>query len=59
MSARCSREYTNIWKFLIFCILVLTKQFGFRKKHSTIDALAELAERISSGKSETVSFFLI
>ena len=34
------------------------KQFGFRKKHSTNDALAELTEKIRSSKSETISFFL-
>ena len=52
MSARCSREYTN--EYLEGFNLLYFKQFGFRKKYSTIDALAELTERIRSSKSETV-----
>ena len=50
--------FTRVYEYLEGFNLLYFKQFGFRKKHSTIDALAELAERISSGKSETVSFFL-
>ena len=56
MSARCSQEYTNIWKVLIFFTL---NSLVSVKKHSTIDALAELTERIRSSKSETLSFFLV
>ena len=33
--------------------LLYAKQFGFRKKHCTIDALAELTEIIRRGSKET------
>ena len=38
--------------------LLYSKQFGFRKKHSAIDALAEITEKIKRSKVETVNFFL-
>ena len=50
--------FTRVYEYLEGFNLLYFKQFGFRKKHSTIDALVELSERISSSKSETVSFFL-
>ena len=49
---------TRVYEYMEGFNLFYFKQFGFRKKHSTIDALAELTERIRSSKSETVSFFL-
>ena len=51
--------FTRVYEYLECFNLLYFKQFGFRKKHSTIDALAELTETIRSSKSETVSFFLI
>ena len=51
--------FTRVYQYMEGFNLFYFKRFGFRKKYSTIDALAELTERIRSSKSETVSFFLI
>ena len=51
--------FTRVYEYLEGFNLFYFKQFGFHKNHSTIDALAELTERIRSSKSETVNFFLI
>ena len=50
--------FTRIYEYMENFNLLYSKQFGFRKKHSTIDALAELTEKIRRSKVETVNFFL-
>ena len=49
--------FTRIYEYMENFILLYSKQFRFRKKHSTIDALAELTEKIRTSKVETVNFF--
>ena len=52
--------YNRIYSYLENFFLFYAKQFGFRNKHSTIDALAELTERIRMypSSNEIFSFFL-
>ena len=50
----------RLYSYLGIYNLLYDKQFGFRKKHCTIDALAELSEIIRMGSKEThnISVFL-
>ena len=50
----------RLYNYLEKYNLLYAKQFGFRKKHCTIDALAELTEIIRMGSKETqnISVFL-
>ena len=50
--------FSIIYEYLEHFNLLYRKQFGFRKKHSTIDALAELTERIRVSQFKVVNFFL-
>ena len=54
-SGQCSLEFTNTWNILIFSI---ASNLVFAKMHSTIDALAELTERIRVSQFKVVNFFL-
>ena len=48
--------YNRIYRYVEHFQLLNSKQFGFRKKHSTIDAIAELTERLRENyKSRTVT----
>ena len=49
------RLYSYVEKFILY-----DEQIGFRKKHCTIDAEAELTESIRTGSKEThnISVFL-
>ena len=49
------RLYSYLKKF----ILLYDKQFGFRKKHYTIDAMTELKEFIRRGSKETYNITVI
>ena len=54
-SAMHSKLYVFFERFSLF----YTKQFGFRKEHSTIDALAEFTRKIRHNPSQrAVCFFL-
>ena len=50
--------FSRIYEYLEHFSLLYRKQFGFRKKHSTKDALAELTERIRVSQFKVVNFFL-
>ena len=52
--------YNRLYSFLRKCQLLYIKQFGFRPKYCTMDALAEITEktRSSPGKSSIGSLFL-
>ena len=50
--------FSRIYEYLEHFNLLYRKQFGFRKKHSTIDALTELTERIRVSQFKVVNFFL-
>ena len=50
--------FSRIYEYLEHFNLLHCKQFGFRKKHSNIDALAELTERIRVSQFKVVNFFL-
>ena len=55
---QCIIESTHTWKFA----LLYSKQFGFRSKHSTIEAVVELTEKIrlkNSFKERLIVFSLI
>ena len=50
----------RLYSYLEKYILPYVKQFGFRKKHFTINAMAELREiiRMASEKTHNISVFL-
>ena len=52
--------HNRIYNFFEHFSLFHSKQFGFRSKHSTIDALVELTEKIRQNYTncETTSFFI-
>ncbi len=50
--------YTRIYNYFESFSLFYSKQFGFRRKHSCIDALAELTENLRQNKNNHYSFFL-
>ena len=51
--------YNRMYNFLEHFSLLYSKQFGFRAKHSTIDALVELTEKLRYSKyQKKMTFFL-
>ena len=52
--------YNRVYSYLEANSLIYIKQFGFRKKHSTIDAIAEVTEkcRLDKTKSPKRTVFL-
>ena len=51
--------YNRLIKFLDKNDIHYEKQFGFRSKHSTIDALKEIAENIRSGTNEEFTSIML
>ena len=50
--------YTRIYNYLEKFSLIYSRQFGFRSKHSTIDALVDFTEKMRScGNQNVVTFF--
>ena len=50
--------YTRIYNYLENFSLIYFRQFGFRSKHSTVDALVDFTEKICShGNKSIISFF--
>ena len=52
--------FIRIYAYMDYHNLLFNRQFGFRAKHSTIDALVELVEkiRLNCQNVEAISFFL-
>ena len=51
--------YIRLYNFLEDNLLFTNKQFGFRRKHSTVDAMVEFIERIRTCTNKLIiSFFL-
>ena len=52
--------FIRIYAYMEYHNLLFDKQFAFRTKHSTIDALVELVEkiRLNCQNVKTVSFYL-
>ena len=51
--------YNRVYQYLEKCSLLYSKQFGFRSKHSAIDAIVELTERAKLLHGKNIySFFL-
>ena len=51
--------YNRMYNYLEHFSLFQKKQFGFRSKHSTVDALVELTERLRCSKQkDKFTFFL-
>ena len=53
--------FIRIYAYMEYHNLLFNKQFGFRTKHSTIDAIVELVEniRLNCQNEKTISFYLI
>ena len=51
--------YNRLIKFLDKNDLLYEKQFGFRSKHSTVDALIEITENIRSGSDEEFTSIML
>ena len=50
--------YTRIYNYLEKFSLIYCRQFGFRSKHSTVDALVDFTEKMRShGNKSIISFF--
>ena len=50
--------YTRIYNYLEKFSFIYSRQFGFRSKHSTIDALVDFTEKMRScGNQNVVTFF--
>ena len=52
-------KYTPLIKFLDKNDILYEKQFGFRSKHSTVDALIEITENIRSGTEEEFTSIML
>ena len=51
--------YNRLIKFLDKNDILYEKQFGFRSKHSTVDALIEITENIGSGTDEEITSIML
>ena len=51
--------YDRLYSFFNKKDMFYSKQFGFRSKRSTIDALAEITEQIWNGSTDTLTFILL
>ena len=51
--------YNRLIKFLDKNDILYEKQFGFRSKHSAVDALIEITENIRSGTDEEFTKIMI
>ena len=51
--------YNRLIKFLEKNDILYEKQFGFRSKHSTVDALIEITENIRSGTNEEFTSIML
>ena len=52
-------KYNRLIKFLDRNDILYEKQFGFRSKHSTVDALIEITENIPSGTDEEFTSIML
>ena len=51
--------YNRLIKFLAKNNILYEKRFGFRSKHSTVDALIDITENIRSGTDEEFNSFML